>query len=127
MGLCRSILMPAINTNGHWYDQKEISHLSYCELMELRQMAEKATPGPWWFNGRDIKLAYEYKNNRIEGIYGNLIVSSLYVPNCLVYRSRGEEQRNGNFIACSHPEVVKYLVDEVLSLRSELAERVRKG
>ena len=51
MGLCRSILMPAINANDHWSNQKEISFLDDDALEHLIALAEKATPGPWEHEG----------------------------------------------------------------------------
>ena len=111
-----------------WANHKEISHLTFPELMQLYYMAIKATPGPWRFNLRDVKLAYEPDDKeRVQGDCGNDSVCSLYVPGNLVYTCELEGANNGEFIAHSHPGVVAYLIREIKRLRDLVAEMSRKG
>lgn len=112
--------------NIQYYNQQKISYLSYMQLRGLRVLAEKATPGYWTYNRKHIYLLNKYAPERVEGECGNMVVCALDIPSHIEYKSTDEQDANGYFIAHTNPVVVKYLVDEILSLRGELAEMARQ-
>lgn len=111
----------------HWSSQKEISHLSAAELLELKDKAEKALPGPYEYNGFGIQLAYEPEDKeRTGGAYKGKHIC-LFMCEDSWYEYDGETEAMAAFFTRTHPGVVKYLVDEILRLRTELSEAKRRG
>lgn len=92
--------------------------MSKVDKRALRELAEKATPGPWIRAG-------DYKNK-----HGNLLYSHVGVPdnglvadalsNCMVTSKKC--RANANFIAAANPATVLTLLDEIEALRTCLAE-----
>ena len=70
----------------------------------LREVAEKATPGPWqWHPGSDNVVAWNVEDIDI----------------CAVYQDAEDTKTTGEFIATFNPATAIALLDELAALRKE--------
>ena len=108
-------------TNGirPWANHKEISHLSFTELMQLYYMAKKVTPGPWDYDIFSKEVTTRREKCKPDDNFVCCLGCSEYHP----VEDKDMQDDIGTYIAHVHPGVVIYLLREIERLKYELLKK----
>ena len=108
-----------VNGIRPWANHKEISKLSYAELVELYDMAKKATKGPWDYDIFSKEVTTRREKCKSDANFVCCLGCSEYHP----VEDEDMQDEVGTYIAHTHPGVVKYLLREIAKLRYELFKK----
>lgn len=94
-------------------------------LQRIRELAEKATPGPWKAVGEftcQVVTDYAPQKERAGGYgSGNNFVCFLNDGENGVYNDEEEQNNTATFIAAAHPGVILAMCEEIERLREQVA------
>lgn len=108
-----------VNGIRPWANHKEISHLSFPELMELYNMAKKATKGPWDYDVFCKEVTTRWEKCKSDAAFVCCLGCSEYHP----VEDEDMQDEVGTYIAHVHPGVVMYLLREIERLKYELLKK----